>query len=72
MHADTIAATVVRDEAVAGRLGDLFLESGAKARADGIGALAFNGDGGARIVGSEDTSGNRGDERESEGDREMN
>ena len=72
MHADTIAATVVRDEAVAGRLGDLFLESGAKARADGIGALAFDGNCGARIVGSEDTSGNRSDERESEGDREMN
>ena len=71
MHADTIAATVVRDEAVAGRLGDLLFERGAEARADGVGALAFDGYGGARIVGSEDTSGNRGDERESESDREM-
>ena len=72
MHADTIAAAVVRDEAVAGRLGDLFLECGAEAGADGIGALAFDGYGGTRVVGSEDTGGNRGDERESESDREMN
>ncbi len=72
MHADTVAGTVVRDEAIARRLCDLLLECGAEASADGIGALAFNGYGDARIVGSEDTSRNRGDERESESNREMN
>lgn len=66
MHADAVAAAAIGDEAVAGRCDHFLLEGGTEARADGIGTLAFDVDGGARIEFSADTNGKRGDDRDND------